>query len=167
MSTSQEPTPASPAPASAPAFAEPGPPHRPRIVVGVDGSEHSVAALRSAAKLARLTDATIEAVAAWSFPISITPLPIDWSPRDDAESLAGAALDEVFGAVRLSTVSLLVQEGSPARVLIEAAEGADYLVVGSRGHGGFAGLLLGSVSAQCAEHASCPVLVVHEPEAAH
>ncbi|WP_437440915.1 universal stress protein [Rathayibacter oskolensis] len=51
-------------------------------------------------------------------------------------------------------------------MLIEEAAGADYLVVGSRGHGGFAGLLLGSVSAQCAEHAPCPVLVVHESEAA-
>ena len=57
-----------------------------------------------------------------------------------------------------------VLEGPPARILLDASDGADFLVVASRGRGGFAGLLLGSVSAQCAAHASCPVLVVPDPQ---
>lgn len=141
-------------------------PSHPRIVVGVDGSEHSRAALRSADRLAHAFDASIEAVAVWHYPVSYTPLPVTWSPRDDAESLGRAALDDVFGPTPPDSVTLTVREGATARVLIEEAAGADYLVVGSRGHGGFAGLLLGSVSAQCAEHAPCPVLVVHDSEAA-
>lgn len=133
-----------------------------RIVVGVDGSESSISALREAARLARAFDADIEVVIAWSFPISYTPLPATYSPREDAESIGNSAIDDVFGATHPLQVSLVVREGSPARVLLDAARGADFLVVGSRGHGGFAGLLLGSVSAQCAEHAPCAVLVVHE-----
>lgn len=138
------------------------PGRRTRIVAGVDGSENSITALRQAAALARAFDADIEVVIAWSFPISYTPLPLTYSPREDAESIGGSAIDEVFGAVHPPEVTLVTQEGSPARVLMEAARGADFLVVGSRGHGGFAGLLLGSVSAQCAEHAPCSVLVVHD-----
>jgi len=58
-----------------------------------------------------------------------------------------------------------VVEGRPAAVLVDESQGADLLVVGSRGHGGFAGLLLGSVSQQCAHHAACPVVIVHgKPE---
>jgi nucleotide-binding universal stress UspA family protein len=67
----------------------------------------------------------------------------------------------VFGGRRPPGLRTDVREGNAARVLLEASEGARMLVVGSRGHGGFAGLLLGSVSAACAEHASCPVLVLH------
>ena len=70
-------------------------------------------------------------------------------------------VDQVFGAHRPQDLRLVVREGYPAHVLIEASKDAALLVVGSRGHGGFVGLLLGSVSANCAERANCPVVVVH------
>ena len=68
---------------------------------------------------------------------------------------------EVFGPTPPEGMIMTVREGGAARALIEMSGGSQMLVVGSRGHGGFAGLLLGSVSAACAEHASCPVLVIH------
>lgn len=136
----------------------------PRIVVGVDGSEQSKDALRWAARLAQPLDATIDAMIAWditSFAYGMASWPEDWQPDQDAAKALAAALDEVFGGERPVDLQQLVERGDPARVLIDAADGATMLVVGSRGHGGFAGLLLGSVSAQCTAHASCPVLVVH------
>jgi nucleotide-binding universal stress UspA family protein len=75
------------------------------------------------------------------------------------------ALDETvqaaFGDQPLPGLRREVREGGAARVLIEASRGATMLVVGSRGHGGFTGLLLGSVSSNVAEHAPCPVLIIH------
>jgi nucleotide-binding universal stress UspA family protein len=67
----------------------------------------------------------------------------------------------VFGGDRPAGLVTRVEQGGAARILIDVSQGANLLVVGSRGHGGFAGLLLGSVSSACAEHAACPVLVVH------
>ncbi len=88
-------------------------------------------------------------------------MPADWDPSGDAEKFLAATVDEVFGAHRPQGLRLTVREGNAAKVLLEASGDARMLVVGSRGHGGFAGLLLGSVSAACAEHAICPVLVLH------
>ena len=62
-------------------------------------------------------------------------------------------------------VSSTVREGNPAKILLEAADGADLLVVGSRGHGGFAEALLGSVSQHCVHHAPCPVVIIRGPSA--
>jgi nucleotide-binding universal stress UspA family protein len=134
-----------------------------RIVVGVDGSEPSKAALRWAARLAPGIGATIEAIAAWEFPTNFgwAVEAGDWRPDRDAETILNQTLDDVFGSDRPAGLVSAAREGRTASVLIEAGRHAEMLVVGSRGHGGFTGLLLGSVSAECAEHASCPVLVVH------
>jgi nucleotide-binding universal stress UspA family protein len=137
-----------------------------KIVVGVDGSSGSRAALRWAHEEAALRSATLEAVAVWQLPVT-TGLPAFGAmppPEDlsgEAERALLATLSEE-GAVSTDEVPVtsVVAEGAAAAALLEAATDADLLVVGSRGHGGFAGLLLGSVSHQCVSHAPCPVVVV-------
>jgi nucleotide-binding universal stress UspA family protein len=135
----------------------------PRIVVGVDGSPQSRRALVWAARFAQATGAVLQAVSAWHFPTSYgwSYVAEDWSPENDATKSLEETLDAVFPDGRPARLELAVREGLPAKVLLDASKGATLLVLGSRGHGGFAGLLLGSVSASCAEHAGCPVLVVH------
>lgn len=137
-----------------------------RIVVGVDGSEQSKLALRWAAHLADANGAGIDAVMAWEIPPNFgSPYVCDpYMPQVDAQKVLSEAVAEVFGADRPARLREVVEQGNAARMLLAAAEGAAMLVVGSRGHGGFAGLLLGSVSTQCAAHATCPVLVVHGNE---
>jgi len=139
------------------------------IVVGVDHSKGAKAALRFALEEARLRQATLRVVHAWQFGyIGATGLE-GWLPAaggelDDFRKGAAAALDETLKEVAADTDGVTIErraeQGTPAEVLIEESQGADLLVVGSRGHGGFAQLLLGSVSQQCAQHASCPVVIV-------
>ena len=130
------------------------------IVVGVDGSEGSIEALRVARRLAMALDAPVEVVGCWEWPAMFDPTNSpDWDPEGDARELARETIAAVYGDA--SAVTLRISSGPTARSLIEAGLGAEMLVVGSRGRGGFTGLLLGSVSATCAEHAHCPVLVVH------
>jgi nucleotide-binding universal stress UspA family protein len=133
------------------------------IVVGVDGSRASIAALRKAISLATLFGASVEALYVWEFPRRYGPMSptLTWSPKDEAESVLIAVVSEVFGDDVPEWFTGRAVEGLAAHRLIEESRNADLLVVGSRGHGGFVGLLLGSVSATCAEHAHCPVLVVH------
>jgi nucleotide-binding universal stress UspA family protein len=88
-------------------------------------------------------------------------MPDDWNPGSDAERSAIATVNEVFGEHRPPGLQITVREGNPAQILLEVSNDASMLVVGSRGHGGFAGLLLGSVSTACVAHATCPVLVLH------
>ncbi|MFL6049843.1 MAG: universal stress protein, partial [Gaiellales bacterium] len=76
--------------------------------------------------------------------------------------IAHQELVEVLGADRAGAIEVAVRDGNAAEALLEESREAEMLVVGSRGHGGFAGLLLGSVSQQCAAHATCPVVVVRE-----
>lgn len=134
-----------------------------RIVVGVDGSESSKQALRWAARLAAGDSSRIEAITAWEYPQAYSsPVDPNWRPDLDAEVILDDTLREVFGDDRPAALVPIVRHGPPRTVLIEASVGADILVVGSRGHGGFAGLLLGSVSSACSEHAHCPVLVLHD-----
>lgn len=134
-----------------------------RIVVGVDGSPSSVAALRWAIRQAALTGATVDAVTAWRLPSAYGLAPVADSGMDfeaDARKILADALNEAAEAGQEVTVRRSVAQGHPADVLVQAARGADLLVVGSRGHGGFTAALLGSVSHYCVHHAPCPVLVI-------
>ncbi len=137
-----------------------------KIVVGVDGSPQAMEALRWAIAEAQLRGAALQVVHAWQFPApGIGPFagPYDGeliqALRRDAEELVERALGEA-GVPDGVRVEQTVVEGAAAPTLVEAADDADLLVVGSRGHGGFSGLLLGSVSQQCAQHARCPVVIV-------
>ena len=122
-------------------------------------------ALRWAVEEARVREASLEAVSAWQTPY-LGEFPYTAAVFDPSllESGARKILDEAVDAVDTSDlahpVKRVVSSGGPAATLLEAAEGADLLVVGSRGLGGFKGLLLGSVSQQVSHHASCPVVVV-------
>lgn len=138
-----------------------------RIVVGVDGSPSSQAALSWAIGQAELTGATVLAVAAWEYPIAAGGYgwgPVVMAQDLDMESVTRKALADAVGRARPAgsqvTVEEQVSEGYPPSVLIDASARADLLVVGSRGHGTFADALLGSVSQHCAHHAKCPVVIV-------
>jgi nucleotide-binding universal stress UspA family protein len=139
-----------------------------RIVVGVDGSPSSLEALTWAAGQAGLSGATLEAVAVWEYPTGhgLAPTGFEWAPvvdtgevekhtRDALEEWVTRTLPDGVGSVQRT-----VTQGHPAAVLLDAARDAELLVVGSRGHGGFAGMLLGSVSQHLVAHATCPVVVV-------
>ena len=140
----------------------------PRIVVGVDSSECSKAALRWAISQAQLTGATVEAVAAWQDPAMYGYFS-GWAPTvfdgDGIQAITEKTLAETVADItgangRPAQVATHVVQGHPAQVLMDAAAGAQMLVVGSRGHGTFAGILLGSVSQHCVQHAPCPVTVI-------
>jgi nucleotide-binding universal stress UspA family protein len=134
-----------------------------KIVVGVDGSSHSEKALLWGAHLAATFGAGVVAVSAWDYPATIgwATVPDSWQPDQDMEKVLQETIRSAFGDQPPTGLRTVVREGGAAKVLLEESSGATMLVVGSRGHGGFAGLLLGSVSANVAEHATCPVLVVH------
>jgi nucleotide-binding universal stress UspA family protein len=139
------------------------------IVVGVDHSPGAKAALIFAEKEARLRGATLRAVHAWQYGyIGYTGLegamPALGGDIKELHAAAEAALEaSVREALPDSHVEIERRtiQGVPAGVLVDESRDADLLVVGSRGHGGFVGLLLGSVSQQCAHHAECPVVIVH------
>jgi nucleotide-binding universal stress UspA family protein len=142
-----------------------------RLVVGVDGSEHARRALEWALEEARLRDARLDVVYAWEPPLVVgfgTLAGGRTEPEGTSyENAARSLLDETVAAIRTEdrpAIEKTVVHGSAARALLEAAKGADLIVVGSRGRGGFAGLLLGSVSQQVVQHAPCPVVIVPPPE---
>jgi nucleotide-binding universal stress UspA family protein len=139
--------------------------HDARIVVGVDGSPSSVAALDWAARQAELTGSSLELVMSWEWPTTYGApfaFPADYSPADDAQKV----LDDAATALRAAhpgvDIHASLAEGHPAPVLVDASKGAQLLVVGCRGHGEFAGMLLGSVSEHCVTNAHCPVLVFRD-----
>ena len=138
-----------------------------RIVVGVDGSDSSKQALRWAGAIAAATGCRIDAVMTWQVAnmAGLAYVAPDIDLSKDTDKALTKTVDEVFGTERPADLQTIVRNGGAARVLVELSEGARMIVVGSRGHGGFKGLLLGSVSAAVAEHASCPVLVVHGEQA--
>ncbi|MFF7177497.1 universal stress protein [Streptomyces sp. NPDC008121] len=137
------------------------------VVVGVDGSEASKQALRWAVRQAEATGGVVLALMAWDLPHA--HLALGWMPPATGEEAAVAEraqqeltqiVEEVVGPRPPVEVHAEVRRGTPASVLLNAARTASLLVVGSRGHGAFAGLLLGSVAQHCTQHAACPVLVV-------
>jgi nucleotide-binding universal stress UspA family protein len=133
-----------------------------RIVVGYDGSPSSADALDWAARQAQLTDGRLEVVMTWQWPPSLgwsVPIPDDFDPEADVRRTVETALAPVRERHPGVPIETRVANGHPAPVLVEASKGAGLLVVGSRGHGEFAGMLLGSVSEYCATKAHCPVLV--------
>ena len=134
----------------------------PRIVVGVDGFESSQAALRWAIHQAKLTGAVVEAVTAWQIPVGTGLVPATDMPdyQDDARMVLTEAITETCMIDDEVEVRLRVVEGRAAQVLLDAAQGAELLVLGSRGHGGLAEALLGSVGQYCVHHAPCPVVVM-------
>lgn len=144
------------------------------IVVGVDGSKGAAAALEFAVNEAVLRNARLRLVSAWEVPVSAYGAGL--APVLDAETVdafrirAQQVVEDAHTTVMNLEPSLVAEpvaiEGQPAEVLLEQAADATLIVVGNRGLGGFKSLLLGSVSQQVVHHASCPVVVVHQPRAA-
>ncbi|MFI0898062.1 universal stress protein [Streptomyces sp. NPDC020983] len=142
------------------------PPKTGRIVVGVDGSDVAKRALRWGVHYAGLTGGVVTAVTAWDFPAMHGAR---WMPPSSSDAAAleersrrrlTEAVAEVQGAPGPVEIEAEVRYGTPARVLLDASEGASLLVVGSRGLGGVSGLLLGSVAQHCVQRAECPVVVI-------
>ena len=134
-----------------------------RIVVGVDGSEPSKEALRWAIRQAQATESSVEAIMAWELPTSYafgTPMPTRYDFAPYCEAALNDVVQEIAGEHPSVELSAVVTEGDARRALVVAAQGADLLVVGSRGHGEVVGILLGSVSEYCTTHATCPVVVI-------
>ena len=132
-----------------------------RILVGVDGSEESLTALRTAAAMQRGMGGRLRVVTSWAYPAvpadGYVPPSVDFS--EAAEEVQRTALLTALGEEAAAGADTAIVYGGAAHVLIEESKNADILVLGSRGLGGFSGLLLGSVSRACAEHAHCDVLV--------
>lgn len=133
------------------------------IVVGVDGSKSSSGALAWAASEARVRGATLKVVRAWHVPALLYGPYAPPPPADDLRKNAVSQLDEQVKAVLGEDPGIPVVgevgEGAAAEVILDASAGADMIVMGSRGLGGFSGLLLGSVSTQVVHHARCPVTI--------
>ncbi len=137
------------------------------VVVGVEGSQASVAALAWAARYAHAIGASLRAVLAWHYPSAAGGPPTGVAPEavtSEVEQSRRQILDEAIEATCGDKPSLAIERsvvyGHPAQVLVDESKDADLLVVGSRGYGGFTGLMLGSVSTHRVTHASCPVTVV-------
>ncbi|MGO4248932.1 universal stress protein [Paenarthrobacter sp. RAF54_2] len=136
------------------------------IIVGVDGSDASIAALQEAQLLATPLGVDVVATAFWDYPpvyegyvvMGITGF------EEAAGRILKQSVEMAFGPTQPDNVHSRLVQGHPRQGLIEASRKADMIVVGRRGHGGFGGLLLGSVTSACVAHAHCPVLVVHVPE---
>ena len=138
-----------------------------KIVVGIDGSEASKHALRWAVEDARARGAEVVALHAYEVPVpapdAVPAPPVDLpgltaEVHDDAQQYVTKVVDEVVGNSMSVDVAPIAVEDPPAKALLDASRDADLLVVGSHGHG-LSGLLLGSVSLECAQHAACPVLI--------
>jgi nucleotide-binding universal stress UspA family protein len=142
------------------------------VVVGVDGSAQSVAALRWAARYAAATGAVMRAVLAWHYPSAAAQPPVGLAPasvRRETEEVMQRVLDEAVAQALgqpAGDMETQLSYGHPAQVLVDESKNADLLVVGSSGHGAFTGMLVGSVSIHCVTGAFCPVTVIRGEGAA-
>lgn len=140
-------------------------PNAQEIVVGTDGSGSSIEALRLAARLAPALGAKVHAVSCWHFPYMYMGV-VEAADLRQYEDAARQTLEEsivqAFGDKRPEGLKTSLLNGPTATTLMDVSEGSAMLILGRRGHGGFSGLQLGSVSNACVAHASCPVLVIHE-----
>jgi nucleotide-binding universal stress UspA family protein len=133
-----------------------------RIVVGTDGSAAATQALHWAARQAELTSSTLEIITTWDWPPSYgwaMPFPTEFDPENGVQAMVEMATANMRAQHPAVEITGHVVQGHPAPILVEASKGADLLVVGSRGHGEYVGMLIGSVSEFCATNAHCPVLV--------
>ncbi|MDR2985770.1 MAG: universal stress protein [Nocardiopsaceae bacterium] len=140
------------------------------VIVGVDGSPSSKEALAWAARYAAATGATLRAVLAWHYPsaaglppVGHTPEPVTSQVEQSRYEILDNAIETACRDLPPPRIDRKVVYGHPAQALIDESRNADLLVVGSHGHGGFTGMMLGSVSTHCVTHASCPVTVVKRP----
>ncbi len=132
------------------------------VVVGIDGSPASEDALEWAARQAEITHSSLEVIAAWDWPSTYgwsVPFPTGFDPEAASETLLGRVAQAARDRHPVLEITTRSVQGHPAPALVEASKGASLLVVGSRGHGEFVGMLIGSVSEFCATKAHCPVLV--------
>jgi nucleotide-binding universal stress UspA family protein len=137
-----------------------------RIVVGIDGSEDALKALRWALDEAKVREASVHLVHSWTFP-PMPPLGPDGIPHGDLLQAAEQVLDDAVAKIGTGhgvEITREIANDPPAQALIRASKDAEMVVIGSRGVGGFTGLLLGSVSHQVASHAVCPVVIVPHDE---
>jgi nucleotide-binding universal stress UspA family protein len=141
-------------------------PGRQAVVTGVDGSAESIAALQWACRYGAATGATVRAVRAWHYPSAVLPVS-GVAPEPIREEVEQHIREDLAGAIAQAAPDLAAAQvephlvyGHPAEVLIAESQNADLLVVGHRGHGAFTGMLTGSVSIHCVNHAACPVVVV-------
>jgi nucleotide-binding universal stress UspA family protein len=141
-------------------------PGRQVVVTGVDGSAESIAALQWACRYGAATGASVRAVRAWHYPAAVGPAPVGVAPESVREETERHIRENLAAAIARADPDLAARVephlvyGHPAEVLIGESQGADLLVVGHRGHGAFTGMLTGSVSIHCVNHAACPVVVV-------
>jgi nucleotide-binding universal stress UspA family protein len=144
-----------------------------RIVVGLDDSTHAAAALRWALAEGALRQTTVEVVHSWSPPMSALPFGATLAFKVDEAAIDSAARDEVDALVDAALAKMdeqppevlrTILPGGPATTLVEVAEGAYLLVVGSHGRTGLRRMAMGSVAMACVSHASCPVVVVRVPD---
>ena len=134
------------------------------VVVGADGSVQSVAALKWAVEYAAAAGAKVRAVMACDYPTAGGPAPLGVAPEAVTDEVRAQMAESLSKVVAEGAAGLDVEEeiayGHPAQVLIEQSADAGLLVVGSRGHGAFTGMMIGSVSIHCVTHSHCPVVVV-------
>jgi nucleotide-binding universal stress UspA family protein len=138
------------------------------VVVGVDASDESVAALKWAGEYAAVTGATLRAILAWHYPSAVGPAPVGLAPQsitDEVRQNMATGLAQAVERANLGAAAdQVIEYGHPVQVLVEASKEADLLVVGRRGHAAITGMLVGSVSIHCVTHAHCPVVVVQGDE---